>query len=301
MTKTPNLNLNVPDYQDERWDIPVNENWELLDSAIAGKQNTLTFDSTPISGSSNPVTSGGLYTALLGKANDSAVVKLTGNQTIAGEKTFNNRTRFTQQGPTIRNNNDDWSSTPAEQIYYQWGCEDKNGIWLGGFEGNHLTDGSYTKRMCVRQQNGSGYASIIVGIRPDGSVWTSAPTPATADSSTKIATTAFVKNQGYVPSSSLATCHVVVKTYVNGTSWYRVYDDGWVEQGGFITGSNNAFATVTFLKAFSNTDYTIMCAMQGSTNADRFAQYNNKTTTSVGLYRDDYGTGIAWYACGYGA
>ena len=38
-------------------------------TALGGKQDTLTFDSTPTSGSTNPVTSGGLYTALDGKQN----------------------------------------------------------------------------------------------------------------------------------------------------------------------------------------------------------------------------------------
>ena len=36
-------------------------------TALAGKQNTLTFDSAPTSASSNPVTSGGVYAALAGK------------------------------------------------------------------------------------------------------------------------------------------------------------------------------------------------------------------------------------------
>lgn len=36
---------------------------------LSGKQDSLTFDSTPTSGSSNPVTSGGVYTALDSKAN----------------------------------------------------------------------------------------------------------------------------------------------------------------------------------------------------------------------------------------
>ena len=35
-----------------------------VQTAISGKQDTLTFDSTPTSGSSNPVTSGGIHTAL---------------------------------------------------------------------------------------------------------------------------------------------------------------------------------------------------------------------------------------------
>lgn len=35
-----------------------------LQTAVSGKQDTLTFDTAPISGSSNPVTSGGIYNAL---------------------------------------------------------------------------------------------------------------------------------------------------------------------------------------------------------------------------------------------
>lgn len=35
-----------------------------MNSALAGKQNTLTFDSTPTTGSTNPVTSGGIATAI---------------------------------------------------------------------------------------------------------------------------------------------------------------------------------------------------------------------------------------------
>lgn len=39
-----------------------------MDTAIAGKQDALTFDDTPTTGSSNPVKSSGIYTALSGKA-----------------------------------------------------------------------------------------------------------------------------------------------------------------------------------------------------------------------------------------
>lgn len=45
-------------------------------------------DTSPTSGSTNYVTSGGIYTAVSSKANDSAVVHNTGNETIAGTKTF---------------------------------------------------------------------------------------------------------------------------------------------------------------------------------------------------------------------
>lgn len=40
-----------------------------VDTALAGKQATLTLDNSPTNGSNNPVKSGGVYTALLGKQN----------------------------------------------------------------------------------------------------------------------------------------------------------------------------------------------------------------------------------------
>lgn len=63
----------------------------------SGKQDALTFDSSPTQNSANPVTSGGVYTALAAKADDNAVVKLTGNQTVAGIKTFSSPIRGSLQ------------------------------------------------------------------------------------------------------------------------------------------------------------------------------------------------------------
>ena len=62
--------------------------------SIGMDYSDITIDSTPTSGSGNAVSSGGVYTALSGKADDNAVVKLTGNQTIAGIKTHTNMTKF---------------------------------------------------------------------------------------------------------------------------------------------------------------------------------------------------------------
>lgn len=99
----------------------------------------------------------------------------------------------------------------------------------------------------------------------------------------------------------LSNCQnsVVVERYVNGTSWYRVWSDGWIEQGGNISDS-----TITFLKPFSNTNYTITTNNRNNSTSGNTATYNdlsiysnasyNKTTTSVFIR----GAGT-WYACGY--
>ena len=43
----------------------------------------------------------------------------------------------------------------------------------------------------------------------------------------------------------------VTKTWISGAEWYRVWSDGWIEQGGHGTGS-----ACTFSKPFSNKNYT---------------------------------------------
>ena len=60
-----------------------------LNTRFAQKQDNLTFDDTPTAGSDNPVKSKGIKTYV-----DSNFVGLTGNQTIAGQKTFSGKAIF---------------------------------------------------------------------------------------------------------------------------------------------------------------------------------------------------------------
>jgi len=47
----------------------------------------------------------------------------------------------------------------------------------------------------------------------------------------------------------------IVETYVNGSSWYKVWSNGFKEQGGKATGTPNI--TLSFLKPFNTTNYTV--------------------------------------------
>lgn len=90
---------------------------------------------------------------------------------------------------------------------------------------------------------------------------------------------------------------VVETTYKNGTSWYRIWSDGWIEQGGKTgTGTNQ---TVTFLKLFKDTNYCLLTVQYyvGSSNGD-YATIKDKTIT--GFTIPGYSTmSYGWYACGY--
>lgn len=93
--------------------------------------------------------------------------------------------------------------------------------------------------------------------------------------------------------SQLRECHVVIETYKNGASWYRIYDDGWCEQGGTRV-AQNTWETITFLKPFINTNYTALTSNSaGGTSANSI---RNKTTASMQIYQSWQ---YDWYACGY--
>jgi len=57
---------------------------------------------------------------------------------------------------------------------------------------------------------------------------------------------------------SIDTPHII-ETYRNGTSWYRVYSDGWCEQGGLVnngaSGNGSLVAYATLLKPYKDTNY----------------------------------------------
>ena len=97
-------------------------------------------------------------------------------------------------------------------------------------------------------------------------------------------------------------CIHIIDTYVNGTSWYRVYSDGWCEQGGEIPATTTAVVTktATLYPSFVNTNYF---AVGTTVKHTTYAGVSNKTTSSVSFYSQTYGgnlkEGILWFACGY--
>lgn len=98
---------------------------------------------------------------------------------------------------------------------------------------------------------------------------------------------------------------VVIENYLNGTSWYRVWSDGWIEQGGdFTAGGSSTGSQLIFLKAFTTTTYKVLANPLTSTSEQNCIL--NKTTTSCYINSQGHGGGafytntlVNWYACGY--
>lgn len=104
----------------------------------------------------------------------------------------------------------------------------------------------------------------------------------------------------------------IVETYHDDAgNWYRVYSDGWIEQGGVSPALNiNAAKTINFLKPFKNNNYVCLTigldwngylSSAGASNrgiGNAIGGVSLKTTTTFTI-----GNNIAvvnWYACGYG-
>lgn len=89
------------------------------------------------------------------------------------------------------------------------------------------------------------------------------------------------------------TVKTVIETWHEGTEWYRVWSDGWIEQGG-----SGQSGTINLVKAFSSVDYTITSRIlsgSGTLNYQEYGANSNKTTVSFAVGT----TPVSWYACGY--
>ena len=106
--------------------------------------------------------------------------------------------------------------------------------------------------------------------------------------------------------SDLTDCHVVVETYQNGASWYRVWSDGWCEQGGVInTTSAGGSQTINLLVPYKDTNYGFVksaCFIATSNTYVAYATgYHSKTNSTVTAYffKSSEANYYNWQAYGY--
>ena len=85
---------------------------------------------------------------------------------------------------------------------------------------------------------------------------------------------------------------VVVQNYLNGTSWYRVWSDGFIEQGGFSAKSSGK--NINFLKKMANTKFNLqITAISG------YVASGWERLSTTGFVRNADSYDAFWRACGY--
>lgn len=99
---------------------------------------------------------------------------------------------------------------------------------------------------------------------------------------------------------------ICVDSWSSGSSWYRKYSDGWIEQGGEIQEEDNWVnreRTISLNVPFKNTDYIVTFGdiMRKGDNymGEGNSGIKSKTTSNLVVWLDDMTGGVNWHACGY--
>ena len=86
----------------------------------------------------------------------------------------------------------------------------------------------------------------------------------------------------------------IIETYSSGTSWYRVYSDGWCEQGGNIPPISYDNYQIDLLKNFKDTNYTVTLQLSST-----ITKYVDKLIVKSTNWGSSWHLSCDWQACGY--
>ena len=100
----------------------------------------------------------------------------------------------------------------------------------------------------------------------------------------------------------------IIETWNEGTEWYRVWSDGWIEQGGQSYNAVNSEITIQLHKPYTNSDYFITqtTGFNGAWSQTVTGWHIPATIVSVTnssfVIHFYSGNGLnirRWYTCGY--
>ena len=209
------------------------------------------------------------------------VVHRTGNETINGVKTFSGASRITYLKSTVI----DRTTPPSSGYQYAFiDVIDKNNNRLGVLGSQIGPDGKYGTYLQAGNE-----ANIYV--KSDGrNGYFEFPRCTTAATTTSTAANDKVA--------------VVVQNYRSGTSWYRIWSDGWIEQGGSWGTNTGAWAeaSVTYLKAYKDTNYQLFVQGNWTSAECSSCKITSRSTAGfTGTYANNLYSVMPswWYACGY--
>ena len=109
-------------------------------------------------------------------------------------------------------------------------------------------------------------------------------------------------------TDKLNSMKYVVETWNEGTEWYRVWSDGWIEQGGQSYNAVDSEITIQLHKPYTNSDYFITqtTGFNGAWSQTVTGWHIPATIVSVTnssfIIHFYSGNGLnirRWYTCGY--
>lgn len=263
-------------------------------TSLSGKQDTLTFDTTPTSGSTNPVTSGGVYTSLSSKATNSDVVHLAGEETITGQKTIANDVAL-GLGSTAT-----ISGNSGGDIFIKGRNINADLALADAFKINGVSTSEYRDIQFYSSDNGHRVASIRAMLSSDGNVCTAVYGVNNVDNAAPNGIVLRRTSSGIwatAPSSDI-TDSIVTTTGINkSTNGYVKFGNGIILQWGTIAAGATS-GTVSFPTAFSNTNFSVAAANYYNSGSGTLGTYDY-TTTGFTYYRSRSDFSIKYIAIGY--
>lgn len=97
---------------------------------------------------------------------------------------------------------------------------------------------------------------------------------------------------------------VIVESGKTSTGWWRKWNDGFIEQGGYGESGVNDYGrwqkTISFAKSFSDSNYSIVGSggRKTVTDTNDLCYFRNRTKTGVTLNGNN-ASYFCWYASGY--
>lgn len=209
---------------------------------------------------------------------DANIVHRTGNETIAGSKTFSGNVTIENGSPRLNLDQTDITqgTAPATAQSNAISFRDSQNNTMGYMVHEYLTDGENRLRFAAYkpEQGSTAHGDLSIVYPASGDPYATAPTPAAGDNSTKIATTAFVNTKvaNFLPLAggtmsgniSFADGQVIAPTASAAYRGIGLYADNGVWEGngaGLALRSKNAennAAGIFQLRAGNGTDTAVL-------------------------------------------
>lgn len=236
-------------------------------------------------------------------AQNNLVVHKSGNEDITGNKNFTKG--LTTQGDIQRTINIDISTTPDSNTYIVPFAVNNGDESLKAYQQiAYYPNGTLQNTIGLRRNiNGTNiFNTIDLGIDSAGNRTAYITTPEATSNGLNIATTAWV-------NTFCKTTNKIVTEWSgnNANSWYRKWSNGFIEQGGIITGTisgNNYTVSKTFYKPFTSIPCLTVNFLSTQGNGYNSMRSLSATafsfaTLSAGNNYQANSNGVAWYACGF--
>lgn len=181
------------------------------------------------------------------------------------------------------------------------GCFTKNNGSSSSWTGTSSTDG-YGSVVTLNASNYNGVYGASDTVQPESHEWVMcvvaygiATNVGSVDIQNVMSAVNAVQAQvGEIPTPKA----YVTETWHSGTSWYRKWSDGWIEQGGYNAGgSDYGNSTVTLPTSFAGTSYSVF-VQSASDNWDYGSKMISRTKSSY-VIGTRFGKNFHWHACGY--